>query len=276
MGKFYYRILSLFFYGSLVICGVCRMFLVLGFIDHNTGFYTKSNAFVYLLNAVLLVTVVTVFCLTRLRRAGGDYPVQRNNTLSRLLCLLGGISIIVLMSFEIPAIHASREAVNLLGKISGYGSILFGFLSGIGLFVLGFLGFVRREDSVPGLLLLCPPIWQLLLLIFKFNSYSTITTMPDNLLIVLFMIFNTLFFVGHARTVSNLGRNDGRNYTVPAGICSSLFGLLLVVPNYAFMIVNQAPMPVASLGFYESICYFLLSLYAASYSLSLIRSIQSV
>jgi len=277
MGKSFVRILNLIFYISLVVCGVCRIILKLKYIDHGSGFYAGGGVLVILFNAVLLVAVLLLFCMTRLRKASGDYRVRQNNRFGAAICLLSGSSVIAFTVSELPDTLASYEGVNLLGLISGYGSSILGFGAGIALLVMGTMSFLGKEQDVNPLLLLCPSLWQLLLLISKFNSYATITTISDHMLTVMFMLFNTLFLFGHARTVCGLGRNDGRNYSIPAGFCSALFGLLLVVPNYIYMLASRSIVPpVSTLSLLQSAYILLLSVYAVSFVHSVTRSIRVV
>jgi len=114
-------------------------------------------------------------------------------------------------------------------------------------------------------------------MVFKFNSYTTLTTISDNLLAVLFMLFCALFMAGHARTLIGIGRKDGRNYTIPSGLSSSLFGILLVVPNWIWVFANGASaLPAPMLGTYESVFVFFMSIYSLLFVRHICLTIRSV
>jgi hypothetical protein len=120
-------------------------------------------------------------------------------------------------------------------------------------------------------------VWQVFMLITRFNSYTTLTTIADNLLSVMFMVLATLFLLGHARTVLGFSRKDGRNYVIPAGFSTGMTGLLLVIPNYIVMLQTGASTPPAMmLTLWESVYILLLSVYAIVYTVGVMRSIEVV
>jgi hypothetical protein len=97
------------------------------------------------------------------------------------------------------------------------------------------------------------------------------------MLAVLFMLFCSMFLVGHARTLSGLARGDGRNYTIPTGFCAALCGFLLVAPNWLWAWMNETSRyPALLLGTFESWFVFCMSVYAICFVLSLTRGIKKV
>ena len=143
-------------------------------------------------------------------------------------------------------------------------SVIFGWFSAI---VFTFIGaralFSGRGQLRGGALPLVAGIWVMILLVASFNRYTTLTTISDNLLTVLFMVFASLFFVGHARTLGGFARKDGRNYAIPSGLATSLCGILLVVPNWVWAVYNGTlTMPAPLLGSFESMFVLVTSVYA--------------
>ncbi len=264
------------YWGALVICGGIRMRLKLLHMDHSTGFYTGSPLGVAVFHTVLGLCIVSLFLLYLLRRTGGDYPVLRSQRRIGIPAILLAISILL---------HTA-ESLNLLPfgysnpvRISRLSAIICGVLgvaASIAFLASGIQG-LRFGRMRGGLLVLVPGIWMLVTLVCRFNSYTTLTTSSDHLLTVLFMLFAAVFLVGHARTLSGLARKDGRNYVIPAGLCASLCGFLVAVPNWIWMIIHRtAKAPVPLLGFWESIFLFLTGVYALWFVYHTCAGIQEV
>lgn len=276
MGKSYYKVLLGVYFAALAVCGASRVLLKLRFMDLETGFYTHRTGIATVFNAALLIAVVFLLAANRLRRVGGEYPLQKDSRFSGLLAMLTGLAIIAYMLLDqhYPEMEQGYSETLLLAR--DYVGVGLGILGGLAMIWLGIgrmTGKVSRGAMGPALL---TSLWQVYMLITRFNSYTVLTTISDNLLAVLFMIFASLFLIGQARTIFGLSRKDGRNYTIPTGLCASLTGLVLVVPNYLYMALNGVGMPAPMLGLWESVYVLLLSLYALVFVLNMTRSIKQV
>lgn len=274
--KRYFKVLIGLYAAALCICGTLRVILKLRYIDAATGFYSGGAALVLIFNILLALVPVTMFVSNRLKRVDGDYPVSLRDGFTSFIAILTGLSLLAYALFGMPEITLEQGRSAFLHGISTFMNLFLGVISGISFLYLGVCGVLGREKPPSGLLLLAPSIWQIVLLISRFNAYTTVTTISDHLLAVLFMVFNSLFLIGYSRTACGQLRKDGRNYTIPAGLCASLCGFLLVIPNYVYMFVYKALMPVALLTVYESIFVLVMSLYALLFVLWLIRSIRQV
>lgn len=276
MGKRYYQLLLGIYVLALVICGAARIMLKLRFMNPDTGFYTQNNGIVLIFNIVLLAAVVALFLMNRLRRVTSDYAVHYRSRVAGFFCLLTGVAVIAyaLMGDPYPDMEQGYSETLLIAR--DYIAAGLGVIAGLALIWLGIGGLldkVSRKAIVPALF---PCLWQLYMLVTRFNSYTVLTTISDNLLAVLFMVFAALFLIGQARTIFGLTRKDGCNYTLASGLCASLLGLLLVVPNYIFMLVNDLIMPAPMLGMMESVYALLLSIYALVFVVAMVRTIKQV
>lgn len=276
MGKRYYGFLFGVYFLGLLVCGSARILLKLRFMDPETGFYTGSNGIITVYHLGLLAAAVLLFLVSRLRRPGGDYPVRYDNRAAGLLALLTGLSVAAYVLLDQPYPLMEQGYSQAILQARDYACVALGILAALSLVWIGagmLFGSVSRAAMIPALF---GGLWQAYMLVTRFNSYTVLTTISDNLLAVLFMVFAALFLVGQARVLFGLSRKDGRNYTIPSGLCASLTGLLLVVPNYLYMVLRDAAMPAPLLGMWESVYVLLLSLYALVFVVGMVRSIKQV
>lgn len=276
LGKLYYESLLMVYFSALAVCGVCRTLLVLSFMDRETGFYLVNNGIVTVFNVALVAAVLFWFVASRLRRPHNDYPVAYRSVVAGGLSILTGLSILahVFLDSPYPDMEQGYSALLLQGRTVA--SMVLGSIAALSFFLfarVSFMGRASRAAVWPGLF---AGLWQAFMLVTRFNSYTTLTTITDNLLAVLFMVFASLFLVGHARTLLGYARKDGRNYTIPAGLAASLIGFVLTVPNYITMLAQNIPMPAQMLGTWEAVYTLLLSIYALVFVVGTIRTIKQV
>lgn len=278
LSKHYFRLNLLLYAVALVFCGTVRILLKFRYMEPETGFYIRPTPVLATIFTVVLTAVILVlYIANRLRRISGDYPVHYNSPLSGVLCVLTGAAICLYMLLERPYDRMIEQAYSPTAVLfRDRASIVLGVVGGLALVWLGISvlrGRISRWVMIP---VLFAAIWQVFMLITRFNSYTVLTSISDNLLAVLFMVFASLFLVGQARTTFGLTRKDGRNYTIPSGLCASLLGFLLVVPNVLYSLVNRTSMPAPMLGTWESVYVIVLSVYAVTFVVGMIRSIRSV
>ena len=266
---------------ALVFCLGVRIPLKLTAMDPFTGFYTGGGALPLAFNAVLGICIVGVFALYLLRQTDRDYPVLRECKLTSFFALLCGVAI-ALYQLEATGLPLMSGLLALNPGAVPEGAffvvgLVLGWLTGAAFAFVG--GQVLSGGGQPrnGLFTLAGGLWLMVLLVGKFNQYTTLTTISDNLLTVLFMVFCALFFCGHARTLGGFSRRDGRNYAIPAGLATSLCGALLVIPNWVWAAANGTlNLPAPMLGSFESVFVLLMSIYALLFVRHICLSIRCV
>jgi hypothetical protein len=272
----YFKLLLALDFTALAVCLACRVYLKLFAMDAVTGFYEGGEVYVTIFNVLLTVAPIVMFLSNRLLRPGDDYPLEMRDKLLRALAIAAGLALAAFTFFGPPESLLKQARSETFERMAEYLRLGIGALAALAFLLLGALGVFGRKNTAFSLLTLALPLWQIVYLVMRYNSYTTVTAISDYLLLVLFMLFNALFLMGFARTVSQQMRRDGRNYAIPAGLCASLCGFLLTVPNYIYMAVNRAAMPVPLLGLAESVCVLALSVFALAFSLSLMCSIKNV
>lgn len=254
----------------------CRIVLKLNYMDVFTGFYSGGDLYVLIFNLMLAAAVIPMFVTNRLKKPDDDYPLDDRNRAIALLCILTGAAMAAFAIVGAPESMLRQNYSELFYQLRGYVNIVLGLLSAAAFLYLGIGGVFGRKKPPHGLLAIIPAVWQIVILVLRYNYYTTVVSISDHLLIVLFMIFNSLFLMGMARTVCMQMRKDGRNYAIPSGLCASLCGFLLVIPNYIYMLAYSEPMPVVLMGVVESAYVLVMSLYALVFVISLMRSIKKV
>jgi hypothetical protein len=267
------------FFAALFFCLGVRVRLKLtGAIDPATGFYEGGGLFVTAFNAVLAAAVILLFALYLLRDTERDYPVYGRERGLAVFSLLTGFSIILcqIEALRLFGTGAVNHGVALRGAplyITG----ALGLLAAWSFVWLGGRGLFGCRGMYGAVIPLAAGIWQLAVLVSKFNGYSNVATVSDSLMAVLFTVFSAVFLVGHARTLSGLARRDGRNYAIPAGFCAALCGFITALPNWLWMLINRTrDIPAPLLGGFESFFIFCMSLYALCFVIKLTRSIRPV
>ena len=272
------------YFVALVFCLALRIYLKLTAMDPNTGFYLEPGLFVIAFNALLGGGLVLLYLLYLLRRTDRDYPVLREDKITALSAMICGISMALyqLEALEIPIPVLEELSLHNTGVgLEGLALMLSGVFGWFAAIVFTFIGaralFFGRGGLRGGVIPLVAGIWVMIVLVTSFNKYTTLTTVSDSLLVVLFMVFASLFFVGHARTLGGFARKDGRNYAIPSGLATSLCGALLVVPNWVWLVYHGTlTMPAPLLGSFESVFVLSTSVYAFLFVRHTCLGIQSV
>lgn len=289
--KTYFKIL-LALYGAGLAAGlICRIMLKQSYIDLYTGFYTGGGMLVTMFSIVLAAVPLVMFISSRLKKADDEYPVSGGGRALGAIAILAGIAITAFAVIGAPEAELHQNYSQTFYAVRNYLNLALGIASGLAFIYLGILWLLKSGIRPLGGIVVIPAVWQTVLLVSRFNGYTTVVAISDHLLAVLFMVFASLFFMGQARTLSGQMRKDGRNYSIPSGFCMSLCGLLLVIPNYIYVFTHpqqdlirmaglikaySLSMPTALFGWFESFYVLLISIYAAVFTISMIRSIKRV
>ncbi|MCL2034883.1 MAG: hypothetical protein FWG94_09150 [Oscillospiraceae bacterium] len=288
--KTYFKILLNGYAVSLAACLICRVALKLWFIDMETGFYNGGGMFVFVQNITLAAFVVGVFLSNRLKTTADDFAVSLKSPVVNVMAALCGISMIMFAVSGSPDIMLEQGNRNILSGSGDMLNLLFGSVSGAAFLYFGIAGVFGKRKPPPGVWLALTPVWMVLRMITRYNGYTTVLTISDHLLVVLFMVSASLFLLGHARTICGYMRRDGRNYAIPSGLSLSLFGFVLTIPGFADILayggldmpagdifLGGAALPSSPLiGVIESVFIFTMSLYALCFVIGLMRSVKRV
>lgn len=252
---------------ALFSCLGLRVLLKFTAMDYVTGFYEGGESLVAAFNILLGAGfgLFFIFYLLKVRRTANDYPLIRKSFSLALFALLCGVSI---MLYTLETLGLSHFVfVNSGVSLVGYPLYITVGLGIISALVFIFLGgravFLKGVHLSNGTITLVAGVWVMANLVGKFNGYTTLNTISDNMLAVLFMVFCSLFFTAHARTLGGFSRKDGRNYAIPTGLATSLCGAVLVLPNWIWAAANGTfNLPAPMLGSFESLFVLTVSIYS--------------
>lgn len=277
MAKSYYKVMYGIFGVALAAGLGLRMALKLGYTDYHTGFIAAGgDSLSFVFHIILGVGLIGLPVLNVFYRGRGEFKLEQRNMLLPVLSLVAGLALglYVLLGLPNPLGQVNPDSSAAIANAIRYINIGLGVLSALAFVASGVFGLLRRTP--PALLMPLPAIWQIVLLLSRYNGYYSVLYIADYLLAVLFMVFASLFYMGHARTICGYGRKDGRNYVIATGLGTALCGFLLAAPNYAYMLLNRRPIPLPLLSLPEC-CYVLfMGFYALVFVINYTGSIQKV
>ncbi|MDL2234129.1 hypothetical protein LJC63_11215 [Ruminococcaceae bacterium OttesenSCG-928-L11] len=276
MEKAYYKLIYAIYFCTLAIGGVVRLILKLFFTDHATGFAADGTPLATLLNVVLLVGLLALLAINMLYRGKDEIRLQVQTGILPVLAILTGLSIAwyVWQGLPSPLGQAPTRENAQFAQIVLYVNYGLGSLAALSFLVTGIAGFLRKTP--PSILLIVPSIWQIMLLLSRYNGYYSVLYIGDYLLAILFMGFATLFYMAHGRTVCGFGRRDGRNYIISSAMGMTVCGFLLSIPNFIYMAMEGVWQPARLLSLPEVVYAFAASVYAFAFLISYTRSIHRV
>jgi hypothetical protein len=276
MEKSYYKVLYTLFGVVLGVGLALRLYLKLLYTDPVTGFLTGASMLHLVYQILLGVGLVALPVLNIFHRGRNDYQVPISTPLLPTLSILTGLALGLYVAIGLPNPLGLVNPATNPAIITGvrYVNIALGALSALGLVVGGVCGFLGRTP--PALLTMMPAVFQIALVLSRFNGYHSVFYIAEYLLAILYMLFAAFFFMGHARTLCGYGRRDGRNYVISSGFCTAICGLLLVIPHFIDRAIHPTATPLTLLSLPECLYVLLLSLYCFLFAHNYIRSMKSV
>lgn len=272
---------------ALLLCVGLQSLLKFTAFDPLTGFYTGGKGVVLVLQILLLAAILFWFVATLVRGSRHDYALNYRHIATSVFSIGTGLSILVYTLLD--ATRQTVEPMVLMQQSMQAGGSFFrqkltlflvfalGILAAVSMIVGGIQPNYGRYGKPGAILGVIPCLWQLLLLLTRFNFFQAITTLSDVLFTILFMCFASIFLLGQSRIIYGLGVRNGRSYAFPAGMATSLLGFTLVIPNYLYAIANGgAFMPGVTLAFSESLYILMLSIYAPVFLYGFSKSIHTV
>jgi hypothetical protein len=276
MEKSYYKVIYALFSVVLVVGLALRLYLKLVYTDPATGFLTGASTINLVYQIVLGVGLVSLPILNIFHKGRNDYQVSMPSPVLPILSILAGLTLGLYVAIGLPnPLGLVNPMTNLtFVAVVLYVNIALGAVSALALVVSGICGFMGRTP--PALLIIVPTIFQIVLVLSRFNGYHSVLYIAEYLLAILFMLFAALFFMGHARTLCGYSRKDGRNYVISSGLCAAICGLLLVIPTFIDIAIQRTATVLPLLSLPECLYVLFLSLYCLLFAHNYMRSMKSV
>lgn len=261
---------------SLLLCVGGQTALKLFGVDPLTGFYSAPSVLVFLLYFTMTAAILFWFSATVLRKARHDFALNYRHFPTAIFSVLTGISIIIYTVSDLAGQVIPLTMSPFRHKVSLLLTFAFGLIAGISLIFGGSRPSYGRYGRPGAILGVFPCLWQLMLLMTRFNGFATVTTVSDVMFTILFMCFATIFLLGQARIIYGLGIRNGRSYAFPAGLAMSLVGLMIIVPNVVYAIFGGGAMPSLDMGLPEAFYITSVSIYAPVFLSGFAKSIHKV
>lgn len=276
MEKISFRHFFLVYYASLVISVILQTILKFTAMDPATGFYNPGNVLPVVLGIIITASILFWFVMTLFRRTKHDYPVNYKHRLTSIFSILCGISIFYYTISDIKEQVYNQASSLTWNKIMLLLSFCMGIAAALSMIVGGIGAKYFREGKPGAILGIFPCLWQLVVLLSRFNNFIAITTLSDVLMNLLFMCAASIFFLGQSRIIYGLGIRNGRTYAVPSGLSLSLLGLTLIIPNLIYRLVYGHTMFGVTIPLSEYIYIAALSIYSIVFLSGFSKSIKKV
>lgn len=257
-------ILSWVFILMTAAVGAVRTVVELTMVEADTGFYSSQNGWVFAQNLLYIAAVaLPALLLIRSPRRFSLHFWARSRILGAVLCAAGitlGVSGMGSLGTDSMAFSrgvAGQSLLLLIAKAAGVAAAAFMIFSGIRLFASGDYRWGLWSGGVCAL-------WMTADVIAHFMAYPTIANISDQMLEVVTLCMGALFWLSHARMVSEDGMETSAR---GAKLRALLFAL--------FALTTGASQLIAALGtggaqvlmdIPRQILFILLGVYAAVWS----------
>lgn len=283
--KSYFVVYAISLAVSLATGTLLKLFSVdpfTGFV--NTGSFPGDIYLLYAFRISLVAPIAFWFGVTLLRRARHDYPISYRHISSGILSIITGLCMIAYTLTTVPKQIVAQSPIQHNSLLpQGLGTRLFlltvvtlGVVGGVSM-IVGGANTKYHASGKPGSMLgFVPALWQLLVLLARFNTFIAITTITDVLLVILFMCFSAMFLIGQSRIIFGLGIRNGKTYAIPTGLSVSLIGFTFVVPNAISLMVNGSFVSGMQMNLIEFAYIAAMSVYSLVFLVGFVKSIKIV
>lgn len=279
MGKNSLKIFFAVYYCALLLGVTLQTILKFVFMDASTGFYRSGTLGIpssYILAGVFVLAILFWFLMTLFRRTRNDYPIGYSHRLTSVFSVLTGAAILGYTLLDVTPQVQNPASTPIWNKVM-VGLVFFAGIAAAVSMIVGGIGSRFLRDGKPGAVLgIFPCLWQLMLLLSRFNHLIAVTTLSDVLLNLLFMSFAAIFLLGQSRIIYGLGVRTSRTYAIPAGLSLSLAGFTLTISNLLYAASHGGFMSAVTIPLSETLYMLILSLYAIVFLTGYAKSIRKV
>lgn len=260
------------FLASIVVLIPLRVFLCMGRIDTETGFYLRGNPAGIIFNVLFLLALAALAILPHIGRVKNEDLVPAGN---KLIGLLG-----LLLGFFMVMDTVSGGFGNLSGYLKNFSSMpgffsaaagVTGFIGGLLFIFYGMLTlFSKPIGGVVAALIMLPALWLLFLMMHRFLTFTNIVTISNRMILILFLGLAALFILGHARVVTGVYSGRGVKDSVAFGFGAAVAGFVYTIPRTIAALLGMDPSYEIFAA--ENLIIFVFALYAAVFALYVLRS----
>lgn len=221
-------------------------------LEEGTGFFSSVNASVYMLYAVITVTIIALLITGIFKRKKLDYSLEKIKRPG-----LGILSVTTAIGIAMDAVNCVLQIVNNYEDFIAFStagqatvnsekfvftvqavfaivSAVYFLISGIGLYT------GKNIASKLRLLSLSPVLWCVFRMVYRFTrtiSYLRVSDLTFEMVMLMFMI---LFFMALAQANSQIGSKNIEWKVASYGLSAALLALICFVPRFIVTISGNS------------------------------------
>lgn len=244
-----------------VVLRIVQLFTIID--DENTGFYDTINWSVYVLYAVLGVSIVLLFALARMSgKITASRPVIMKNRAMGIgaFVMAAGIAydVIIMLSIFIKAftMYSPELEVKFLQYFMTNGLFAIGLEAVCGLIaciymIMFGLSYIDGKTTFREykLLALMPLFWAMFRMVYRFMTKISFTQVSDLLFELFMLAFMMLFFMSFARISSEMATKGEMRRLVSFGLPGILLAVLIGITRLVVTVGGRSELLPANFGF---------------------------
>lgn len=217
-----------------LIAATLRMLQLLRYIDFTTGFYDGPAGLTIGLGIVLVIGFVFLLAVSLMDRHVYTIELSRKqNVLLGIVVLFAGMGLLFDFTTGILDILTKTLAPNALEIIR----MVLELAAAVSLLMLAVRPDRQGQRKAVDLVHLLPCIWSVVTMVTFFLRNTVVTSLSENLYLILFMVFVTLFLLNTAKYWCGYGNLSVERMLLVSGGMSFLFGCVSILP---FFVVRLA------------------------------------
>lgn len=241
------------------IIAVCaRTYQLMNLIDSKSGFYFDHSDFtIIFLNAVLVISVVAIFCMSFLsaKLPPAVFPKKKDNLLAiaglimsagMLIDAMHQVAVFINAKNTISAasfskfITESRMLPHLLQIVTALASVLY--------LLIFALSYLRGKNSFSKLKLfaLMPSAWMICRIVTRFTREANYRKDTELFFELATICFAMVFFFMFSRIASGIA-NKGKMWLLySTGLITAIFSSMISLPRLVMMLIGRADLLVVT------------------------------
>lgn len=251
---------TLIFVAAAVIALPIRTLQFFTVLESNTGFYSKSDWSVYLLNILLVAAIGSILVFGIIKRKKLDYSLEVTKrpgfgilSLTAAIGILSDAATCIISIMSAPASDAENAgaATTILGA-----QAIFALLSAIYFVAIGIAAVSGKSNgSEYRIISLAPVMWSIFRIVYRFTRTISYIRVSELMLEMLMIVFLIIFFMAFAQVNSKVNAKNCEWKIAAYGLPAALFALLCFVPRFivtltgnAHLLNEQSPIEYCDIG----------------------------
>lgn len=238
---------------AIVIFLPLRIYQYFEILEPETGFYQVKDFSVYVMYALMLITVgfsVAASLLNKKSLRNTDALSPKGGAVVFGIAALGFVADACTNAFAFIEIYESyvyNFSKSMLTHLSEEGGIifiaqaLFAIVSALYFFALAAGSFAKKDVSASlRFIAVAPSLWAAMRLLYRFKSTISFTNVSDLLLELFAVVFVMMFFFAFAQTMSGVDKGESYWKIFAYGIPAAVFSVACFVPRAVLTVIGQA------------------------------------